>query len=188
MQRRLKELTESQLDWKIILNNFIQVDVVDYTFMPPDRRFDESPFFLPDFNEMEESARDILFMIDTSGSVSDKEMTETFSEIKGAIEQFSGNLKGWLGFFDTAVYELQPFSNTEELMAIKPKGGGTWFRLIFDYVRLKRQQKPNMIIILTDGYAIFPPEEVAEGIPVLWVINNDYIDPPWGKVARMKQK
>ena len=68
--------------------------------MPPDRRFRESPFFLPDFNDTEIVVKDILFMVDTSGSMSDKQITEAYSEIKGAIDQFGGKLMGWLGFFD----------------------------------------------------------------------------------------
>ena len=42
------------------------------------------------------------------------------------------------------------------------------------------------IIILTDGYAPFPDEKEAMGIPVLWLLNNKDVDPPWGKVARIK--
>ena len=53
------------------MNDFIQEEVVDYSFAPPDRRFDDSPFFLPDFNGKEDRVEDILFMIDTSGSMSD---------------------------------------------------------------------------------------------------------------------
>ena len=41
------------------------------------------------------------------------------------------------------------------------------------------------IIILTDGYAPFPPESVAEDIPVLWLINSD-ITAPWGRTVRIK--
>ena len=29
-------------------------------------------------------------------------------------------------------------------------------------------------------------KQLAKGIPVLWLINNDNVDPPWGKVARIK--
>ena len=46
--------------------------------------------------------------------------------------------------------------------------------------------KPKAIIILTDGYATFPPEKARQGIPVIWVVNNDSVTPPWGEVARMK--
>ena len=48
------------------------------------------------------------------------------------------------------------------------------------------EQPPASIIVLTDGYAPFPKEEAAMGIPTLWLINNDDVTPPWGKVARIK--
>ena len=108
-QRILKELKRAQTDWRTILNEFVQEEVVDYSFAPPDRRFGDSPFFLPDFNDKEDMVEDILFMIDTSGSMSDKAITAAYSEIKGAIDQFDGKLKGWLGFFDAAIIEPQPF-------------------------------------------------------------------------------
>ena len=164
-ERILKELKKSQTDWHTILNDFVQEEVVDYSFAPPDRRFDDSPFFLPDFNGKEDRVEDILFMIDTSGSMSDDMIAAAYSEVKGAIDQFNGKLKGWLGFFDAAIIKPQPFSDENEFKIIKPAGGG--------------------IIILSDGYAPFPLEKLAGGIPVLWLLNNEEVNPPWGKVARI---
>ena len=71
---------------------------------------------------------------------------------------------------------------------IKPAGGGgTDFGIIFNYVRDHMQDNPPVsIIILTDGYAPFPDEAVADGIPVLWLLNNETEEPPWGKVARIR--
>ena len=46
---------------------------------------------------------------------------------------------------------------------------------------------PVSIIILTDGYSPVPPKSAAMGIPVLWLINNTEVDPPWGKVARIEE-
>ena len=186
-QRLLEELHKSQTDWRTILNDFIHEEVVDYSFSPPDRRFDDSPFFLPDFNDKDETVEDILFMIDTSGSMSDKMITAAYSEIKGAIDQFDGKLKGWLGFFDAAIIEPKEFSNEEELRVIRPAGGGgTDFQIIFEYIAKWMKKPPASIIILTDGYAPFPQEKLAMGIPVLWLINNEEVDPPWGKIARIK--
>lgn len=187
-QRMLEKLKKPQTDWRTILNDFIQEEICDYSFSPPDRRFQDSPFFLPDFNEMgkKDNVSDILFFIDTSGSISDNDMTTAFSEIKGAIDQYDGKLKGWLGFFDAAIIEPKPFSSFEEFIVIKPAGGGgTDFQIIFEYVNQHMKDKePNCIIILTDGCAPFPKEELANDIPVLWLINNQDITPPWGKVAR----
>lgn len=186
-QRLLGELNKPQTDWRTILNEFVQEEVVDYSFFPPDRRFDDADFFLPDFNEKDDSIEDILFMVDTSGSMSDDMITAAFSEIQGAIDQFDGKLKGWLGFFDAAVVEPEPFENQEEFQIIRPKGGGgTDFAVIFEYVRKKMDKPPASIIVLTDGYAPFPQEKAAMGIPTLWLINNDDVTPPWGKIARIK--
>lgn len=191
-QRMLEKLKKPQTDWRTILNDFIQEEICDYSFSPPDRRFQDSPFFLPDFNEMgkNDNVSDILFFIDTSGSISDNDMTTAFSEIKGAIDQYDGKLKGWLGFFDAAIIEPKPFSSFEEFIVIKPAGGGgTDFQIIFEYVdQHMKGKEPNCIIILTDGYAPFPKEELANDIPVLWLINNQDVTPPWGKVARFTVK
>ena len=187
-QRLFKELKAPQTDWRTILNDFVQEEIVDYSFAPPDRRFNDNPFFLPDFNDKDDVIEDILFMIDTSGSMSDDMITQAYSEVKGAIDQFDGKLRGWLGFFDAAIIEPKPFSNEEEFRVIKAAGGGgTSFQIIFEYVQEHMADKlPASIIILTDGYAPFPKERMALDIPVLWVINNDQVEPPWGKVARIQ--
>ena len=186
-KRLLGELSKPQTDWRTILNEFVQEEVVDYSFAPPDRRFDGGDFFLPDFNEKDDIVEDVLFMVDTSGSMSDTMITAAFSEILGAIEQFNGKLRGWLGFFDAVVVEPEPFTTEEEFRIIRPEGGGgTSFDVIFDYVRDKMEQPPVSIIILTDGYAPFPDEEVSMGIPTLWLINNTEVTPPWGKIARIQ--
>ncbi len=188
-QRMLEELTKPQTDWRTILNAFIQQDISDYSFSPPDRRFQDSPFFLPDFNETEDGdVQNILFMIDTSGSMTDKMITAAYSEIKGAIDQYNGRLKGWLGFFDAAIIKPKPFENEEEFRLIRPAGGGgTDFQIIFEYVHKFMQDNPPVcIIILTDGYAPFPSEKMARDIPVLWLLNNNDVQPPWGMIARIK--
>jgi len=187
-KRLIERLKKSQIDWRTILNDFVQEEINDYSFTPPDRRFDESPFFLPDYNEKEDTVRKILFMIDTSGSMTDAEITAAFSEVYGAVEQFGGKLSGQLGFFDAAIIEPIPFEDVEELKRIEAVGGGgTDFQIIFEYVaRYMEEEPPASIIILTDGYAPFPEEKLANGIPVLWLINNEEVTPPWGKIARIE--
>ncbi len=184
--RMIDEIRDPILDWREVLQNFIDEDVTDYSFSPPDRRFYDTPFFLPDYNETEESVEDILFMIDASASMSRDMLTGAYSEVCGALTRFGGRLRGWLGFFD-ADLAVEPFTDTDEFKFIKPRGGGgTSFHIIFNYVREKMyERRPKLIIILTDGYAPFPDERDADGIPVLWLINNEKVNPPFGKVARI---
>ncbi len=188
LERVVNELTNPQTDWRTALAAFVQEEINDYSFNPPDRRFQDSPFFLPDYNEKDGSVEDVLFMVDTSGSMTDELVTEAYSEICGAIRQFNGRLRGRLGFFDTEITEPKEFSDEDELRIIRPYGGGgTSFHCVFDYLK-KRPENMNVVclVILTDGNAPFPDESAAMGIPVLWIINNAEITPPWGKVIRIK--
>lgn len=189
-EKMYNEVASKKLDWRTLLNDFIQEDVCDYSFYPPDRRFGDSDFFLPDFNEKDERVENLLFMIDASGSMNDDDIGEVYGEIKSAIEQFDGKIKGWLGFFDASVTEPKPFENEEEFNAIRIQGGGgTSFLPIFHYVRDHMQDKNiTSIIILTDGYAPYPEEYERMNIPVLWIINNNDATPPWGMIARLPRK
>ena len=120
--------------------------------------------------------------------------TGCFSQNNGAYFSVFGVLGrpfpfylGQLGFFDAAVIPPVPFENEEEFRVIRPKGGGgTDFGVIFSYVKQRMQDDPPAsIVILTDGYAPFPDEKEADGIPVLWLLTTEEIEPPWGKVARI---
>ena len=65
-------------------------------------------------------------------------------------------------------------------------GGGTSFDVIFEYIRSEMADREiASVIIMTDGFAPFPDESVALGVPVLWMINNDEVVPPWGKTAQI---
>ena len=94
----------------------------------------------------------------------------------------------WLaGSFDAAIIEPREFKDESEFQIIRPAGGGgTAFQIIFEYVAQHMQDNLlSVIIIMTDSYAPFPQEKLAMGIPVLWLIANDNITPPWGKTARV---
>lgn len=187
MKRLVKKTKDADLDWRKILNDFLQERICDYSFSPPDRRFSETDFYLPDFNEKEYVSKDILFMVDTSGSVNKKELSDVYSEIKGAVEQFDGKLTGKLGFFDAGVKEPKPFENVDDLAKIIPYGGGgTDFTVIFRYIKDNYSDElPACIVVFTDGDGPYPSEEDTMDIPVLWIINNLKHTPPFGKIIRM---
>jgi predicted metal-dependent peptidase len=187
IQRMITKMKEPSLDWKRLLNNFLQERISDYSFSPPDRRFSETDFFLPDFNEKDFVTKEILFMVDTSGSVNNDTLAAVYSEIRGATEQFSGKLTAKLGFFDTMVTEPIPFESVDDLLAIIPYGGGgTDFRVIFEYIQYELYDKlPACIVVFTDGDGPYPVESQSMGIPVLWILDNNQFTPPWGTVIRI---
>ena len=187
IKRDIEKSKARVVDWKKMLDEFVQEEITDYSFTPPDRRYVDAGFFLPDYNERDYTPKDILFMADTSGSVSKEDLSRVYEEISSAIEQFGGKLNGKLGFFDVEVTEPIPFENVEDVRAIVPYGGGgTSFEIIFEYIREHLDEfTPAMIVIFTDGYAKFPERKAAMNIPVLWLISNTQITPPWGKVGRV---
>ncbi len=189
--RMYNELKESKVNWRMLLNDFLHTEINDYSFTPPDRRI-EGPFFMPDFNEEEEKFKEInvFIAIDTSGSISTNDLTRALSEIKGAFETTDNNIKGWLAYFDATLYDLQPFDSIDDVLKSRINGGGgTSFHVIFEGLKefeRKVGDKPDMIIIFTDGYAEYPKESIREDIPVLWLINNKEVTPPWGVIARFE--
>ena len=185
-ERLVTKITNPQIDWRYVLNEFIQEEVNDYTFMPPDSRYSEFDFYLPSYSEKDDTVKNILFMIDTSGSINNEMINYAFSEVYGAMQMFDGKLSGKLGFFDYVVHDVTAFEDATDLSKIRPKGGGgTSFYAVFEYVD-RMEELPCMLIILTDGYAPFPDLDNTYPVPVLWLINNDKVTPPFGKIARIK--
>lgn len=184
MQRHLKEIGHNpRTNWRQVLHDFIQFDRSDYSFLQPDRRY-QSDIIMPSFCEnMDGSKVDKLwFLVDTSGSISDETLSVAYNEIKLATEQIE-NLSGMLSFFDFTVSTPQTFESIEDILAMKPiGGGGTNFKAIFEKLLEYAEigDLPNVVVIITDGYASFPKEEAALGVPVIWMIVDSDVVPPWG--------
>ncbi len=188
-KRMVDEIKNPPIDWRSVLINFIQSDVYDYSFSPPDRRYGDGNFFLPDYNERDYKMENVWIAVDSSGSVSDKQLSLALNEIKGAIEQYNGKFTGWVSFFDFYVTKPQQFDSIEDIKRLNLYGGGgTSFENVFKARRKYFDEDLSCIIIITDGYAPWPKESEADGIPVLWLFNNLNVTPPWGLVARMNIK
>lgn len=192
-ERIIKEFLRPKIDWRKELRNAIEsIVVVDYTFLPPDRRLNDYDFFFPSFDEKnQDKPQKLLFAIDTSGSISEDMLTKAYSEVKGAIEQFDGYIDGYICFFDARMSEVKEFNTTDDLKKIPPLGGGgTDVTVVFDYLE-KNRNDFKTLIVLTDGYTPYPKEE-PKGLYVIWVISNNNLiklddgdnknGPPFGKV------
>lgn len=186
LKRCLDDMSHNpKCNWKQLLHDFIQFDRSDYTYTIPDKRFAGGDVIMPSFQEKIDGARvrRLWAVVDTSASISDATLTDAMNEIYGALTQV--NLEGWVSFFDTDVSEPVPFESAEDLDKISPVGGGgTSFDIIFDGIeKYFSEEFPEIIVILTDGYAPFPEEKAALGIPVIWTIIDSDIFPPWGKTV-----
>jgi len=189
IEREINELIKPTVDWQLILNNFLSYEVNDYSFTPPDNRYEE--LIMPAFNDLNESDKiykKILFVVDTSGSISKKDLTKAVSEIKGALD-YKQLEEAYMVTMDSYVYDPIRLNMVKEIQNVGLKGGGgTSFINVFemlDAISKKIGGLPDFIIFITDGYAEFGDESMARGIPVLWLINNKKVTPKWGMVGRI---
>lgn len=188
IERLIGKLTKPQKNWRELILEHCQTEVVDYSFTRPDKRFDEFDFFLPSFSDTDLIAKDILFFVDLSWSMQPAAVNKCFSEIQGAIDQFDGKLTGKIGFFDTEVHGLIDFEKVGgDVRKVIPKGGGgTSFHAPFEYVNENLDgDTVNVIIILTDGECNYPDVSITKGIPVVWIYTTKNNVPPFGKFAEI---
>ena len=187
----------AKLKWKELLKEFLTTTTyqTDYSFAPPDRRFanmdifsGEREYMMPADNAYESDAlQNIWFCIDTSGSVSYAELSRLYGEVQNVVNQVN-YCKGLVSFFDTNITEPAEFGTDFPAEWVKPVGGGgTSFRIIFDYMKEHMTSSPGAIVILTDGYADEGDESLAEGIPVLWVVINNKQDMSWGQTIHIEE-
>jgi len=122
----------------------------------------------------------LLVAIDVSGSVSDEEVRAFLGEINGMI----AHVECHVTMFDTKIL-CDPFRIKRRISSLNITGrGGTNFSPIIKYVD---EHKYDGLIIMTDGYAPFPPKPKAR---VMWAISpqGDSVNPPWGKRVRVEIK
>lgn len=189
-ERIWQKVNHTCLNWRTLLDAFLQEEVCDYSFLPPDRRFLDGDFFLPEFSDTMVQPLKLLFMVDTSGSIDDGLLSMVYTEICSAIEQFNGSLTGLLGFFDTQTYQPIPFSSVNDVRDVRVYGGGgTDFSCVFrDCRKYFGDERLASIVIITDGKADFPEETVADGIPTLWLVTEESVQVPWGRCAYLSRK
>ena len=178
-QRELWALEEFRLDWRSLLWRYLSHTPVDYSGF--DRRFIGQGLYL---DALEGEIFKGHIAVDTSGSVSDKELKDLMSEIEGILSSYP-HVECDLYFADSDLYG--PYSLEKGSAMPKPKGGGgTSFIPFFNKIIEEDSIGDEVCIYFTDGYGEFPRKELE--IPVLWVVPPGGLSSqefPFGEVVRM---
>ena len=185
LKRIIGELTEPQINWRDLIRQQIQSTIKnDYTYAVPARKNFANGFSLPSMKKDE--AIDVCVAIDTSGSISQKQLTEFVSEVAGIMGSYD-DYKVRLWCFDTRTYahaEFDPTNGHEINEYQAPGGGGTDFDANWTYMK-ENNIEPKMFIMFTDGepYGSWGDENYCDTV---FIINNPYnknIKPPFGVSA-----
>lgn len=122
-------------------------------------------------------------VIDTSGSVSEKELTLFLSETAGILQD--GKPEQCKVFWtDTKVAHIDEVKEPAELSSLKAHGGGgTDMEAAFPVVTKEFDYEPDVTtIVLTDGYTNY--SSAPSDMNVIWVTTG-YDEIPYGKVIKM---
>lgn len=175
------DLLHPKLDWRVILRDFITASVRNnYRLYPPNKRYLWMPIYLP---SVQGETVEVAVAVDTSGSISDQELKEFLSEVRGIMDQFEDYTLHIIQC-DARVHAYDRIGPHEGELPRKMKGrGGTDFRPVFDLVEKERISAP-VLCYMTDLYGTFPDRQPP--YQVIWIATTDQAV-PWGEVIRLRE-
>ena len=183
VKRMLKDMTEPKMNWRELLQQQIESTIkADYTWMRPSRRAWHLDAILPGQNVAD--MIDICISVDLSGSISDKQCKEFFSEIHGIMQMYDAyKIQVWT--FDTQVYNPATFTqdNADDLLNYVPQGGGgTTFEANWEFMK-ENDIVPKKFIMFTDGYPCGGWGDPDYTDTVFIIHGSTSIEPPFGTWA-----
>ena len=155
--RRLRRRSSADIGWKGYLRRFVGNSSVSYTKKlrrKYNKRYTDNPGLKIKFKN------NILVGVDTSGSVSNKELKEFMNEL---VHMHKTGHKITVAQCDTQINSVEEF-NPRKDWEIKGRGG-TSFQPVIDHFN-ERKGKYTALIYLTDGEA-YTPENCPHN--TLWV-------------------
>lgn len=183
MPREIEESLASKIDWRKELQEYIKTAVRgkdELTWRKFNRSLLANDILAPS-NESE-TITEVLFAVDTSGSINDEMLAAVATQIATACETCKPE-KVRVLWWDTHVHGEQVFTDDYDNIRsmLKPQGGGgTRVSCVSEYI-VDNKLSPDCTVVLTDGYLENDIKWAASG-DVLWlVVGNERFVPPVGK-------
>lgn len=185
LEALIKEATEPQYPVYLLLERFIDSNIrdEDHSFHIPNRRYLPYGIVMP--SPFCEKISDVTVVYDTSGSVSDEELSR-FHRITGDIlRKLQPQLVRRIQC-DASVHKVDEFKNLSEWdSGLKVTGrGGTSFVPPFEWMA-QNQKTPSCLVYLTDLCGDFP--RYAPPYPVMWVSTDKGSKAPFGMTVYLNQ-
>jgi predicted metal-dependent peptidase len=170
LEEYLDDVIAPKIGWKTLLYRFITTVKGDEVNWSKRNNTMRQAGYFPTYES--EQLEDIVFAIDTSGSLSQEQLTQFMSEVAEVLTSCEvKNLHVIQCDADVQSHDIVQTGDLKLLRSMKVKGrGGTDFDPVFKYVEANGI-KPAVLIYLTDGAgfcSVNPPP-----FPVLWIVDND---------------
>jgi predicted metal-dependent peptidase len=167
-KRLIKKATAPQVYWQDELQLMTECMCKDdYTWKRPNTRYMQQGMYLPSMTG--QCMPDLLFYVDTSGSLGDDQLTQIMSEARSIIEQFK--VRVIVVYWNTQyVYheEFLPEDVLDPSFKLSAVGrGGTCFTKCWEWIDEQDDIDPEGIVFFTDIETTDWPVK-DPGIPVIW--------------------
>jgi predicted metal-dependent peptidase len=188
MEGEFKKAGGGEVPWRTLLSRFFTgLRRDNYRLMPPNKKHIWNGLYLPSIGSPGPSH--IVVAIDTSGSMSDREL----GLILGELDKLRSATECRLTLIqcDADIQKVEEFDECSatsfERMRIYGRGG-TRFEPVFDWIKEKSRQGVftfDTLIYLTDGFGSFPDKPPS--YPVLWIMVPHCIQQvPFGEVIKLE--
>lgn len=170
-----------KLDWKRLLKRYLIHAYTEVIDKFPKKKWVDQGRFKKYEKKAGESGKDIIYLIDNSGSMNDDDFKAAIKEINAVVADIKVET-AYVAQSDTRIQTdnimiLKPqkrHETIEKLSSIVRSGcGGTDFTDAFDWISntyIPKKGKPEAVIVITDGIFTLPPKPAKWADKIIWVI------------------
>lgn len=180
-QKLIDQVLEPEVNWKQQLWDWAtERSNDDTTWRRPNKKFIWQDIYLPSSDG--EEIGNLCVVVDTSGSVSQKELEYFAGEFNSIREYLKPRLTTVI-YCDAHVQKVEEYEPDDEVKFEMIGGGGTDFRPPFDYLDNNAQDVVGLVY-MTDMWGQFP--DTPPEYPVAWLSTSGVDKAPFGKVICAK--
>lgn len=178
-QRWAEQTLSPRIDWRKVIGGLVRRAIsdvagcTDYSYRRPSRRQNAVPDVV--MPSMRHPIPQVAAVVDTSGSMSNKEIGLAVAEVGGLLTKLG--LRDGLQCLavDAELHTCRKVFNPKQ---VKLAGGGGTDMGVGIHAAAKLRPKPNCCVVLTDGYTPWP-EQAPAGMKIVICVINDREPDGW---------
>lgn len=178
IERLVAQIREPKVNWKQKLRMFLSpIFPREVSWARLNKRAIARQIYMPGINKT--GMGKVAILVDTSGSVSDKEISAFINEMNYIIGEIQPEETQIIYFESYPWLEEKYYAGETLQIPSNVHRGGTNFQRAFEEIK----GEPKVVICLTDMYDSFSFKQPA--CPTLWVATSD-IKAPWGETIKIE--
>ena len=167
---------KKEVDWRTLLRRTVKQTIYlsgsgdQFSYRRPNRRKQDSNFIFPSMVRIRPK---VAVVIDTSGSMSTAELNKAQQEVAALLQEIRSEIT--VLSVDAKVHMIQCIRNADH---IQLKGGGGTDMMVGIRTAAELKPKPNLIVVITDGYTDWDMQRPPKTPPVIAVLTNKNSETP----------